>query len=115
MFVPEFLDRNGNPEFMNCDELLNFMYETYFEAYVGNATFQGDEVRFSKKETYSSLCKKVIVSPKYPRAVFFVEDVVDGYFDLHLLVREGNLSNLPTVTLPMYVRDEIIETIAGRY
>lgn len=104
-----------NPEFMNCDELLNFMYEAYPNTHIGRATFQGDEVQFSRGEMNSFLCEKVIVSPKYPNTVFFVDCVIDGYFDLHILIREGGLIDLPTVTLPMYVRDEIIETIAGRY
>ena len=115
MFKCKYYDPEGNPQFMGCDELLTFMYENYDKPYIGKATFEGDEVEFSGMDVYVNLCSKVIISPKYPRTVFFIEDVAVGHFDLHILINEGCMDELPTVTLPAYVREELIETAAGRW
>ena len=115
LYRTEFQDPNGNPQFMNCDELLTCMYANYDKPYIGKATFEGEKVVFSGMEVNNNFCSKVIVSPVYPRTVFFIEDVVKGCFDVHIFINEGCMDELPTVTLPAYVRNELIETVAGRY
>lgn len=115
MYKCKYYDPDGNPQFMGCDELLTFMYENYTKPYIGKATFEGDEVEFSGMEVYRNLDCHIVVSPKYPRTIFFIEGVANGYFDLHILINEGSMDELPTVTLPEYVRNELIETAAGRW
>lgn len=113
LYRTEFQDPNGNPQISGCRELLIFMYENYNEPYIGEATFQGDFMEFSGMGV--NPCSKVIVSPKFPRTVFFIEDADEDSFNIHIIVGEGCMDELPTATLPKYVKNELIENIAGRY
>ena len=97
---------------MNHDELFTFMYENYSTPYIGKARFEGEEIEFSGK----GVCENsyVIVSSKYPRTIFFVGPVVDYYFDLQILIGEGCIDQIPTVTLPSDARKQMIAELSGR-
>ena len=99
---------------MNCNDLLQFMYENYSEPYTGPAEFEGIEVEFQFAYWEPEL---FIVTPLFPQTMFFLDTHVtmEGNIALGILVGTGTLDAFPCVELPAYVKDELIATIKGEW
>lgn len=100
------------PILMDCDNLLQFMYENYSEPYTGPAEFEGTEVEFQFTYWEPEL---FIVTPLFPQTMFFLDTHVtgEGNIALGILVGTGTLDAFPCVELPAYVRKELIATLKG--
>lgn len=98
----------------NCDELLKFMFDTYDHPYDGYIEFQGDRVKFDFAYWEPDL---FIVSPKFPKTMFFLFTGVfeEGTIGLGILVGSGTLDAFPCVELPAYIKDELVATIKGEW
>lgn len=100
------------PILMDCDNLLQFMYENYSEPYTGPAEFEGTKVEFQFTYWEPEL---FIVTPLFPQTMFFLNTHVagEGNIALGILVGTGTLDAFPCVELPAYVREELIATLKG--
>lgn len=90
------------------------MYDNYSEPYTSYADFEGIAIKFDFAYWEPDL---FIVTPLFPRTMFFIDTYVSerGTISLGILVGSGFLDAFPCVELPAYVLDELIATIKGEY
>jgi hypothetical protein len=57
----------------------------------------------------------IIVSPKFKRTAFIIGTTIDNEFKLSIVKDWAFMDELPSVTLPEYVKVELIATIKGEW
>lgn len=103
--------------FQNVDELLDFMVQhvNNYNCPTGIVKFQGEDCEISGMNPGPN--PYVIVSPKYDRTVFLLND--DGLpkdkIKLCVLVRTGRIDELYGIILPEYINAELIFTCTGEW
>ena len=90
------------------------MYDNYSEPYTSYADFEGTRIKFDFACWEPNF---FIVTPLFPRTMFFIDTYVSkrGTISLGIFVGNGTLAAFPCVELPAYVLDELIATIKGEY
>lgn len=98
-------------QFNSCQELIEYLISTYSYPSVGNYLLNDDEV-----EVYGGMMPRIcihIISPKYPRTLFFLQADEDVYGNIHfaILMNEGVNDELTCVSLPKKYLDELYLTM----
>lgn len=105
----------------NCTELLNHLYLAYNTSMYccgGHIEFEGTpcEVWGAIPETNGLF----IISPTFPNTIFVIGEEQNFYgektFNLYTIIgREFIIDQTLCVSLPIYVKDELIATIKGEW
>lgn len=97
-------------QFKSCQELIEFLIEHYDHPQLGDYMLNDDEV-----EIYGGMMPRFcthIISPKYPRTLFFLQADEDVYgIHFAILMNEGVNDELTCVSLPKKYLDELYLTM----
>lgn len=98
-------------QFNSCQELIEFLIEHYDYPQLGDYMLCGDKV-----EIYGGMMPRFcihIISPKYPRTLFFLQTDKDVYGNIHfaILMNEGVNDELLCVSLPWKYVGELYLTM----
>jgi hypothetical protein len=108
-------------EFNGCDELLQFMYECVREGFdpssYSDYYFEGSRIKFTAG--IPPIKGLFVISPKYPKTLFVIgemDEEFDNTFELAILQGDSFMwDETIIVTLPGYVRNELIATAKGEW
>lgn len=98
-------------QFNSCQELIEFLIEHYDFPQLGEYLLNNDVVKI-----YGGMMPRFcthIISPKYPRTLFFLQTDEDVCGNIHfaILMNEGFNDELPCVSLPKKYLDELYLTM----